>query len=422
VQQGIDGDGSGERLTDRLAVGVLTRLVSRDLVDEVVAECGRREQRLRLLPARVVVYYVMALCLFYSESYEEVMRRLVGGLRALRGWGRDWRIPSTGAISQARDRLGEEPMKLLFERVAAPLATRGTPGAWYQGFRVMALDGVVLDVPDTPDNDAEFGRVGNNDSPNTFPQVRLLALAECGTHAIIGAAFGPICSTQERDLIPDLLPYLEPDMLVLADRGFYSYRAWTAAREQGTALLWRVKETLTLPVLEALPDGSYRSDLLPREVRREANRGRLRVVPEGIPIRVIEYMIEGRGDDTETYCLITSIMDHELAPAAELAALYHERWEIELIFDEIETHQIGTPCRLRSRTPKLVKQEIWALLLTHYATRSLMAEAADAVALDPDRLSFIRSLRLIRRQVSDQAAFSPYPTSRRNHRSDPRDH
>lgn len=410
----MGGVPAGERLTDRLAVGVLTRLLSRDLIDEVLAETGRREQRLRLLPARVVVYYVLALCLFYSENYEEVMRRLVGGLGALRGWDRDWRVPSSGAISQARERLGEEPMKRLFERVAAPLATLGTPGAWYQGYRVMALDGVVLDVPDTPVNDAEFGRTGNNDSPNTFPQIRLLALAECGTHAIVGAAFGSISSTHERDLVTDLLPYVESGMLVIADRGFYSYAAWTAAREQGADLLWRVKSQLTLPVLEVLPDGSYRSDLLPREVRREANRGRLRVVPDGIPIRVIEYMIEGRGEDTETFCLITSITDHELAPAAELAALYHERWEIELVFDEIETHQIGNPCRLRSRTPTLVKQEIWALLLTHYAIRHLMTEAADAVALDPDRLSFIRSLRLIRRQITGQAAFSPYPTHHRN--------
>jgi hypothetical protein len=407
------------RLTERLAIGSLTRLLSRDLVDEVLVETRRMERRSRLLPARVVVYYVLALCLFFGESYEEVMRQLVGGLRFLNGWADDWKVPTSGAISQARARLGEAPLRRLFERVAVPLARRGTIGGWYHGWRVMAIDGVVLDVPDTPENSAAFGRTRKTSSSTTFPQVRMVGLAECGTHAVVGAQIGSR-SASERALAPGLLPDVKPDMIVLADRGFYSFDLWRNFAETGADLLWRVTGSLTLPVLEALPDGSYRSHLLGRDVRREVNRRRRHVdasFPEpddGTPVRVVEYMIEDRGHSSETFCLITTILDHELAPAHELAELYHQRWEIEITLDEIETHQIGSPCLLRSRTPELVRQEVWALLLTHYAIRSLMQEAADAVALDPDRLSFLRTLRLIRRQVADQAGFSPSPTRQIN--------
>jgi hypothetical protein len=402
---------AGDRLTERLAIGSLTRVLSRDLVDEVLAETGRMERRVRLLPARVVVYYVLALCLFFRESYEEVMRRLVGGLRFLNGWADDWKVPTSGAISQARTRLGEEPLRRLFERVAVPVARRGTAGGWYQRWRVMAIDGVVLDVPDTPENSAAFGRTRKKSTVTTFPQVQMVGLVECGSHAVVGAQIGPR-SAHEKTLAPGLLPDVAPDMIVLADRGFYSFGLWRAFAQTGAALLWRVGSTPILPVLQALPDGSYRSHLLSRDVRREVNRRRRHVDPSfpepdgGLPVRVIEYMIEDRGA-TETFCLITTILDHTQAPAHELAEIYHQRWEIELTFDEIETHQIGAPCLLRSRTPELVRQEIWALLLTHYAIRHLMQEAADGVALDPDRLSFIRTLRLIRRQVTDQAGFSP---------------
>ena len=180
------------RLTDHLAIGVLTGLIHRDIVDDVIRECGKREKRSRLLPAHVVMYYVLALNLFFGEAYEEVMRQLVNGLRFLGNWRDNWEVPSTSAISQARTRLGEAPMKLLFERIAVPMARAGTRGAWLRGLRVMAIDGLVLDVPATPDNDKEFGRSGNATAPSPFPQVRLVAVGECGTHGIIDAAFGPV--------------------------------------------------------------------------------------------------------------------------------------------------------------------------------------------------------------------------------------
>lgn len=408
------------RFTDGISVGVLTRLVDRDLVDEVLAETGRAEQRKRLLPARVVVYYVLALCLFFEDSYEEVMRKLVNGLRFLGTWRDDWQVPTTGAISQARARLGVEPLRVLFDRVATPIAQPGTKGAWFHGLRVMAVDGVVLDVPDTPANREVF----TQREDTAFPQVRMVGLAECGTHAIVAAGFDS-WRVQERELLERILDEVEPGMLVLADRGFYSYDLWSQAAKPEVELLWRVGDNLHLPVEQWLPDGSYRSSLLPKQIKGNLGRGKRHSQTERMrrPVRVIEYMVTNRGETTETIRLITTLSDHELAPAAELAALYQQRWEFELTLDEIETHQMPASRLLRSRTPELVCQEIWALLLTHYAVRELMHEAADplgpddSLLLDVDELSFTRSLNAVRRQVTNQAGFSPSPPDN----GDPRD-
>lgn len=405
------------RLTDRISVGVLTRVVPRHLVEEVLVYVGRKEQRSRLLPAHVVVYYVLALALFFGEAYEEVMRRLVGGLRFLKNWEKVWKVPSTSAISQARARLGAAPLEELFHRVAVPLARPGTRGAWFRSWRVMAIDGVILDVPDTPENNTEFQHSGGGKGESAFPVVRVVGLGECGTHAIVSAALGT-WTTNEQTLVPSLLPDLEPDMLVLADRGFYSHKLFQAITQTGAAVVFRATSKLLLPVLQVYPDGSYRSVILDPEyqsrIRKRAKRAgddaHAVLDAAGTSCRVVEYMIPDRGDDTETFCLITSILDWEDAPAYELAALYHERWEFELILDEIEIHQLGHDRVLRSKTPEMVKQEIWGILLAHYAIRHLMHEAADTADIDPDRLSFIRSLRLIRRQITGQADFPPSQT------------
>lgn len=410
------GDSSSERvrLTDRISVGVLTRLFPRDLVDEVIAYTGRREKRSRLLPAHVVVYYVLGLALYFGEAYEEVMRRLVGGLRFLKNWSDSWTVPSTSALSQARARLGAAPMEELFRRVAVPMARRSTRGAWFRSWRVMAVDGVILDVPDTPENNKEFEHSSGGKGSSAFPLVRVVGLAECGTHAIVAAELGT-WSTGERTLAARLVADLRPDMLVVFDQGFYGYQLWHAALDHGAAVVFRVNTTLVLPVLETYPDGSYRSVLLdPRRqspIRKRARKagegGNAILAAEGTPCRVVEYMVENRGKATETICLITSILDWQDAPAHELAALYHERWEFELTLDEIEIHQLGHGRVLRSKSPEMVRQEIWGILLAHYAIRHLMHEAADTVDIDPDRLSFMRSLRLIRRQITGQADFPP---------------
>ncbi|MCX4418310.1 IS4 family transposase [Streptomyces mirabilis] len=408
---------SGTRLTDRVGIGVLTRLVDRDLVDEVLAGTGRTEKRSRLLPARVVVYYVMGLCLFFGESYEEVIRLLVNGLRFLGTWRKDWAVPTASAISQARRRLGPEPLRVLFERVALPCAQRGTQGAWLGRWRLMAIDGFVLDIPDTPANDSEFGRSGGKKNPAPFPQVKVVGLGECGTHAVVAARLGP-WRVDEGVLAKALVTDFEPGMLITADRGFYAYRLWEAAAATGADLLWRMPDGPHLPVVRPLKDGSYESFLLDPKVRnRRANqrhRGSPVEEPAGIPVRVVEYEVTNREGKGEIFCLITTIMDPDEASAAELAAAYAERWELESSLDEIKTHQRGRGGVLRSKTPDMVEQEIWALLLTHYAVRHLMCEAADQADIDPDRLSFIRSLRIIRRQVTDQAGFSPSAPHKRS--------
>ena len=383
------------RLTDHIAIGVLSGLIHRDIVEDVINKCGKREKRSRLLPAHVVVYYVLALNLFFDQAYEEVMRQLVNGLRFLGNWRQDWTVPSASALSQARTRLGEAPLKLLFERIAVPMARTVTRGAWFRGLRVMALDGVVLDVPDTPANDEEFGRGGNDQDKGPSPQARLVAVAECGTHALVDAVAGSVATGEQ----------------TLAG----SYQAWQQTSATGAALLWRVSGSLPLPILRALPDGSYRSVLINSKIRGRrrdmliaAARAGADLEPtQATLIRVVEYTIEDRPGSGELFCLITTITDHELAPTLDLAAAYHQRWEIELSFDEIHTHQTGHLRVLRSRTPELVKQEIWALLLTHYAIRHVMKDAADTAGTDPDDLSFIRSYRAIRRQVTNQAGFSP---------------
>ena len=405
------------RLTDRISLGVLTRLFPRELVDEVIAETGRREQRSRLLPAHVVFYFVLAMTLFAEEGYEEVVRRLVGGLQFLRSWSSHWSIPTTSAISQARARLGEQPLREMFDRVATPIAAPGDPGCWFSGFRVMAIDGVVLDTQDTPENNAVFSHSNSGVKESAFPAVRVVALAECGTRAMVGAVIGS-GRVGERTLAPQLLDRVEPDMLILADRGFHSYDLWTGCREAGAEVVFRVGANMNLPVLQSYPDGSYRSVLIHRDIQRQVRQkarrrggypdGDLSVLEAaGIPCRVVEYSITNRDSTDDIICLITSIMDHELAPAHELAALYHERWEFELALREIELHHLHHRRVLRSRSPEMVRQEVWSTLLTHYAIRHLIYEAADTADVDPDRLSFLRALRIVRRQVTDQAGFSP---------------
>lgn len=402
----------GARLTDYISLGVLTRVFPRDLVEEVVEESGRREKRSRLLPAHLVTYYVLALGLFFGEGYDEVMRKLVGGLRFLTNWDRRWNVPSTSAISQARARLGEAPLKALFERTAVPMARRSTRGAWLRDWRVMAIDAVVLDMPDTPANNAEYPHYDTGRGRGAFPAVRIVALAECGTRAIVDASLGA-CGAGERQLAEGVLRSLDPDMLLLADRGYYSYEFWTAASRSGAALVFRVQSNMNLAVLEQYPDGSYKSVLLPRQTRSPvrklaARRNDLGVLEAaGTICRVVEYTVDNRDKSGEVIRLITSVLDWEQATAHELATVYHERWEIELGFREIEVHQVAHSRVLRSKSPEIVRQEIWGILLAHYAIRKLMHEAADDADLDPDRMSFLRSLQIIRRQITGQADFSP---------------
>lgn len=409
--------GVAVRLTDRISLGVLAEVANRDLIEEVLVATGRLEKRKRLLPAHVMVRFCQAMTLFYEDDYTEVMNKLVEGLRDMRSWSDSWQVPTTSAITQARQRLGFEPLAELFDRCAVPVAQLGTKGGWLARRRLMAIDGFTLDVADTDANAEEFGRWSNGNQVSAFPQVRVVALAECGSHAIVGAAFDG-CRTSEQALTPRLVGSLEPDMLVIADRNFYGFDLWRRYRETGADLLWRVKADLRLPVLKVLPDGSYLSAVMDSAVRGGRRERVLQAAASGAQldpelaavVRVVEYEVPDRkGNGTgELICLITSILEpYGEATATELAAAYHERWEVENTFDELKTHQRGPARILRSKSPDMVKQEIWALLLTHYSIRHLMCRAADEADIDPDRLSFLRSLRIIRRQVTRTADFSP---------------
>jgi hypothetical protein len=400
---------SDERLSDRVAIGVLTTTFPPGLVDRVVAQTGRAERRHRLLPARVVVYFVLAMCLFGQVGYEEVARLLVGGLAWARRWRTSWQVPTTGSLTRARARLGPAPLKALFAEVAGPVADGGTRGAWYRDWRVVSMDGTCLDVPDTLANAMTFGRPRTHRGERSaFPQVRLVGLAECGTHALLAVAMGPLAKG-ETTLAAGLLGrgVLGEGMLLLADREFAAASLWRMAAQTGAELLWRTKANAVLPVLESFADGSYRSQI------RAATDRRHGVAPT--PVRVIEYTLgkdPGRPapPGAAPYRLVTTILDPGAAPAVELAALYHERWEFEGLLDELKTHQRGPRVVLRSHSPDMVEQEVYAYLLVYLAIRRLMHQAAVAVdgePLDPDRLSFVRSLRVVRRQVTDQAAFSP---------------
>jgi hypothetical protein len=399
------------RLSDYLSLGVVARVYRRDLVDDVLLETRRREKRTRLLPARLVVYYVIALALFFGEAYEEVMRKMVGGLRLVSAWERGWRVPTASALCQARQRLGEAPLRQLFERAAAPLATSSTIGAWLSHrWRLMAIDGVTLDVPDTPENEKEFGRPSSRTGQGgAFPQVRVVGLGECGTHAIVAADLGPI-RTGERELAERLLVDLDEDMLVMFDRGFFSYHFFTQVQATGAEALFRVSSQLTLPVLQRLPDDSYLSAITPKGISAPTSMGeaRWRVANrQAALVRVVEYQITDRDTGGEVYRLITTITDWREALSGDLAAAYNQRWEFEIALDEIETHQIAHTRVLRSKSPEMVRQEIWGILLAHYAIRALMVEAAHDADIDPDRLSFMQSLRVIRREADGSADFPP---------------
>ena len=396
-----------QRLSDHISIGVLTRVFPPALVDRVVAEAGRRERRQRLLPARVVVYYVLGLALYSSASYEEVMRTLVDGLAWQSGWQRPWRVPSKAALFQARRRLGSEPLRALFERVAVPLAEPATAGAFYRGWRLVGIDGTCLDVADTPANEAAFGRPGSGrgEGVGAFPQVRLVGLGECGTHALFAVAVGPLADG-ERTLAGRLLGALAPQMLCLADRGFYSFELWQRASASKAELVWRTKCNHRLPVNKRLSDGSYLSQIYASGDRRRQ---------DGVTVRVVEYEIDdpGRPAGERRYRLLSTILEPDRAPAAELAALYAQRWEFEGALDELKVHQRGPRVVLRSKTPDGVIQEVYGHLCVHYAIRWLMHAVALESGHDPDRISFTRTLRAARRTTASHAGFSPQSTQRR---------
>jgi hypothetical protein len=386
-------------LSDLVSVGVLTRTFPAGLVDEVIAESGRTEQRSRSLPARVMAYFAIGMALHSEGSYEDVLGLLTDGLAWSQPGVEPVKLPSKSAIFQARERLGAGPVKALFERVAQPLAGSGAAGAFVAGRRLVAIDGTTLDVADTVANAGFFGRPGvNKGEQAAFPQARVVALAECGSHVMFDAVVGAY-TTGENTLAGELIDRLEPGMLLLADRGFCGFPLWARAVATGADLLWRAMSNMKPRHLETLIDGSWLAEL-----RLSGSAGRH---VEPLVIRVIEYTIDdGRAND-ESYRLFTTILDPNEASAVDLATAYSQRWEIEGAFDELKSHQRGPRAVLRSKSPELVLQEIWGHLCCHYAIRTLMWEAADHAKVDPDRVSFVAALRIARRSISAARDFSP---------------
>jgi hypothetical protein len=360
-----------------------------------------------------MVYYVIALALYMQVSYREVLRCLLEGVRWLAGPGTNMVPACKSAISQARIRLGEAPLRRLFETVCHPIATAATPGSYYRAWRLVSLDGTTMDVPDTRSNDRFFGRASAAHGETAFPQLRLVGLMETGTHVVFAAELGPY-TTSEMRLSRSVIPHLEHGMLCVADRLFTNFDLFEQAASTGAALLWRIRKDARLPLIERLSDGSYLSEIRPswqKGVQKGvAKKGRRRMSTR-MRVRVIEYKLPLVRDAEPLYRLVTTILDPYAAPASELAALYHERWEMENAFDELKTHlRGGAQVVLRSKTPELVRQEVHGLLLAHYAVRGLMLEAAlsdPAGARDPDTLSFTHAVRVIRRSLPRFAAIPP---------------
>jgi hypothetical protein len=389
----------GSRITDYISLGVVAKTFPVATVKSVLEATGRSSRRQRELPAHVVVYYVIALALYMQSSYREVLRGLLEGIQWLLSPTARIKVTSKSGISQARTRLGVEPVKQLHDQIVCPIATEATKGAWYRGWRVVSLDGSTLDVADEDANDAAFGRPVAQRGKSAFPQIRFVSLVENGTHVLFGtqmAGYG----TSEMTLAKGVLPWLGQGMLCLADRYFFGFECWQQARATGSELLWRIRKNLRLPCEQRLADGSYLSRIYPSQEDRRRNTN-------GVVVRVIDYQLEGVAGAEPIYRLVTTILDPEKAPAPELAALYHERWEIETALDELKTHLRGARIVLRSKRPDLVRQEFYGLLMAHFAIRGLMHEAALKADEDPDRLSFVHAVRVIRRKLTSFAAIPP---------------
>jgi hypothetical protein len=390
------------RLADLMNIGVLTTQFPMEVVQAILEQTGRGSKRIRDLPAHTLVYYIIALGLFRTVNTQEVLRVLQEGMKEIvppRKKRVRRKVKTTGApaISQARKRLGVEPLQQLYEQVVQPVATEKTEGAFYRKWHLVAMDGFTLEVPDTEANRAAFSRPESpSGGESAYPRIRGVGLVEVGTHVLFGAALDSY-SVGEITLARHVVPRLKKGMLCLADRYFPGYPLWKQATGTGAELVWRVREKIRFDVEQRLPDGSWISHF-------RSNREKGKPPGDPIPVRVIEYRIQGK---EETIRILTSILDWRTAPADELADLYHERWEFETALDEFKTHLRGARTVLRSQTPNLVKQEVYGILLAHFALRGLMHQAALRGGRDPDRVSFTHTVNVVRRTLPRFADISP---------------
>ncbi len=391
--------GSGARLSDYLSASLLARVYPAEQVQQALAEHGVGSQRIRRFPALVGTYYCMALSLYPEAAYEDVFAVVAQGLAWMRGEEAVTTVAKS-SISAARSKIGYAPLRTLYERACVPLATaREQPEAFYAGLRLVAIDGSNFEVPDEQANAAAFGYPGSRTGHAAYPQAQCAVLVECVTHATIGANLGPY-RAPEWEICKPLLSRLKPNMLCLADRGFNGYTHWKAACDTGAQLLWRCVNDRQLPVVKTLDDGSYLSAIYPDAKSRRSRSGE-------ITLRVIEYSLPGVADAQQRYRLVTTLLDAKQAPALELATLYHERWEVESVFDELKTHLVQRRRTLRSKTPDGVRQEFYGWVLAHYAVTWLMHQAASAHRVRQRSLSFTGHVHLLRRAQPRSGAFPP---------------
>ncbi|MFE3280535.1 IS4 family transposase [Nocardia sp. NPDC059239] len=373
-------------VSDHVRLGAVTRWVTPELITEALAECGVGDAKPGALPAGFMVYFVLALALFQQDSYDDVAEHMVGGIAGLSS-----DIPNKSSFTRARQRLGPRVLETVFRMLAGPLAPAGLEGSFYRGMRIAAVDGFLLDAPETEANRRQLG--GSKDAkgqPAGFPQARIVTLTETGTHAQIDAAVGGFrCGEPELAI---RLASSAAGMLVIMDRGFPGVALWRAYTEAGAHLVIRARSCVAARPIEYLPDGTY--------LARMNLAGQKRAAPGHVVLRVVEYRVDGG----EVIRLLTDLLDPDAYPAAELARLYHERWEAESSYRQIKTFQRGPQEVLRSADPSLVQQEVWAHLIVHHCLTRIIMELADGGKIDPDRISFLKVLKHVRRSVIGQTA------------------
>jgi transposase IS4-like protein/DDE family transposase len=373
-------------LSDRVRLGVVTRWVTPELVARALEKCGVRDKKPGALPAGFMVYFTLALALFQQDSYDDVAEQLVGNIKEL-----SWSIPNKSSFTRARRRLGPQVLETVFRELAGPLAPAGLEGSFYQGMRLAAVDGFVLDAPETEANRRQLGGMKDARGQDAgFPQVRVVTLTETGTHAQIDAAVGGFCNGEPELAIK--LASSADGMLVIMDRGFPGVALWRAYTGAGAHLLIRARSCVAAKPIEHLPDGTY--------LARMNLAGQKRAAPGHVVLRVIEYQVDGG----EVIRLLTDLLDPEQYPAAELAALYADRWEAESSYRQVKTFQRGPQQVLRSADPDLARQEAWAHLVVHHCLIRIIMELADVGKIDPDRISFLKVLKHVRRSVISQTA------------------
>lgn len=377
-------------LSDEVRLGLLTEWITPELVDEVLATCGRQDANPRPLSRRFMVYFVLALALFQQDSYDDVAENLVGALGEM-----DQSIPNKSSFTRARQQFGAAPLEAVFRRVAGAIAPPTLEAAFWRGMRVAAVDGFVLDVPENDVTRAAFGgRADSAGQPVGFPQARVVTLTETGTHATIDARIGTFKGGGGEPALATEMADSAAGMMVIMDRGFPSVALWKAYTQAGAHLLIRARTFIAAKPMEILPDGTY--------LTRMNLAGQRRSHPGGVTVRVIDYQVDGG----ETIRLLTDLLEPEAGPAAELAALYHERWEVESAYRQLKTFQRGKAEVLRSASPELIRQEIWAHLALHHCLNRIIMRLADGDGLDPDRISFVKILKHTRRSVVLQAGRS----------------